>query len=110
MELTTRTNDDITIVDFVGNFDTNTSPVAEKTLNCLIEGGSLHIVANFSGMEYISSAGLRVLLATTKKLKSAGGNLHICHLNEVALEVFEVSGFITIFSVFKTEEEARSAF
>ena len=55
---------------------------------------------------FVSSAGLRILLATAKRLTGADSSLKISDLNETVHEVFEISGFITILSVYKTEEEA----
>jgi anti-anti-sigma factor len=68
------------------------------------------LLVDFKALDYISSAGLRVLLATAKRLSSEGGSLRICHLNDTVREVFEISGFSTIFSVFDTEAEALEGF
>jgi len=61
-------------------------------------------------VDYISSAGLRVLLGTVKGLTAAGGSLRISGLNESVHEVFEISGFSTILAVFVTEAEALDGF
>jgi anti-anti-sigma factor len=61
-------------------------------------------------LDYISSAGLRVLLATAQKLQAEDGALRVCNLNETVQEVFDISGFSTILSVFKTETEALNEF
>jgi anti-anti-sigma factor len=61
-------------------------------------------------MEFISSAGLRVLLATAQELQKAGGELRVCNLNEEVNEVFDISGFSTILMVFKDESEALQGF
>ena len=65
---------------------------------------------NFEKLDYISSAGLRVLLAAAKQLKGIDGELRICSLNEVVREVFDISGFTTIFKVFGSESEALDGF
>ncbi len=65
---------------------------------------------NFEKLHYISSAGLRVLLAAAKQLKTADGELRICDLNEVVKEVFDISGFSTIFKIFENETEALDSF
>ena len=108
MEITTRDQDSVMVVDFSGNLDTNTAADAEAHFRNLIEQGATKILANFQNLEYISSAGLRVLLATAKKMKTSGGEFRLCNLNEMATEVFEMSGFSTILSVFKTESDALS--
>ena len=105
MKLNEMQKQDFTVIEFTGNLDTNTSPDVEKRINALIEEGNLKFVLNFAQTEYMSSSGLRVLLATAKKLKGKG-ELKISNLNSVIEEVFDVSGFSTILNVFKTEEGA----
>lgn len=110
MEITDRTEGEVTIVQFQGNLDTNTAPDAQAHLDALADGGQVKLVVDFTTLNYISSAGLRVLLATAKKLKGLGGQLRMFGLNETVQEVFEISGFSTIFSVFATESEALEGF
>ena len=98
------------VLSFQGNLDTNTSPEAESQINDLIEAGAQKLLVNFEKLDYISSAGLRVLLATAKKLKPGDGDLKICCLNQTVQEVFDISGFSTILSVTSSEEEALGAF
>lgn len=100
----------ITVVRFDGNLDTNTAPEAQERFDELAGQGVGKVLVDFERLDYISSAGLRVLLATAKKLRSGGGNLRLCNLNETVAEVFEISGFSTIFSVFTTESEALEGF
>lgn len=110
MDITTTDSGDVKVLSFQGNLDTNTSPDAESEINTLIDAGAQKLLVNFEKLEYISSAGLRILLATAKKLKGNGGNLKICCLNETVQEVFDISGFSTILSVATTEEEALGSF
>jgi len=110
MEISVTESDDVRILSFQGNLDTNTSPQAESEINGLIDAGSQQLLINFEKLDYISSAGLRILLATAKKLKASQGDLKICCLNETVQEVFDISGFATILSVSKTEEDALGAF
>jgi anti-sigma B factor antagonist len=110
MEISITESGDVRILSFQGNLDTNTSPDAENEINGLIEAGAQKLLVNFENLDYISSAGLRILLATAKKLKASQGDLKICCLNETVQEVFDISGFATILSVSKTEEEALGAY
>lgn len=105
MQLTHNEKNDYHVIEFEGSLDTGTSPAVEKEINALIESGTLKFVFNFDKTKYMSSSGLRVLLATAKKLKGKG-ELKISNLNEVIEEVFDVSGFSSILNVYKTEEEA----
>jgi anti-sigma B factor antagonist len=110
MEISISESGDVRVLSFQGNLDTGTSPEAESQINGLIDAGAQKLLVNFEQLEYISSAGLRILLATAKKLKPSGGNLKICCLNQTVQEVFDISGFSTILSVSASEEEALGAF
>ena len=105
MEIATRTQHDVTLVTVVGSLDSNSSPKAQAALDGILASGARKIVIDFSGVDYISSAGLRVMLAMAKRL-SAGGALRLFGLNETVREVFDISGFSTILAVFDTEADA----
>ena len=109
MDITTRTQNDITIVAFAGSLDSATAPLAQQTLDGILASGGRKIVVDFTGLDYISSAGLRVLLGTAKRLGGLGGGagaLRLFGLNETVGEVFQISGFSRILAVFETEAEA----
>jgi anti-sigma B factor antagonist len=110
MDIAIKDADDVKVLAFEGNLDTSTAPEAESTINGLLDEGAAKILINFENLNYISSAGLRVLLATAKKIKAASGGFKICGLNETVQEVFDVSGFSTILSVAANEEAALSGF
>ena len=104
MDITTRTQHDVTIVAFLGNLDSKTSPQAQEALDGIPVDGGRKLLIDFTTLDYISSAGLRVLLATAKRL--SGAKLRLFGLNETVREVFDISGFSTIFAVFATEADA----
>jgi anti-sigma B factor antagonist len=110
MEINTTEAGGVNVIEVAGHLDTNTSPDAESAINALIESGAQKVLINFAALEYISSAGLRVLLATAKKLKASGGDLKICSLNDTVQEVFDISGFSSILTVSKDQDEALAAF
>jgi anti-anti-sigma factor len=110
MDIAIRTQADVSLVALAGHLDTNTSAAAQEALDALVVGGCRKIVVDCTTLEYISSAGLRVLLATTKRLKGAGGALRLFGLNETVREVFDISGFSTIFAVCATEADALRKF
>jgi anti-sigma B factor antagonist len=110
MQIEIKESQGIQIISFEGNLDTGTSPEAESKINELIDGGAQKLLVNFEQLNFIASSGLRVLLATAKKLNASGGDLRICSLNATVQEVFDISGFITILNVKGTEEEALSSF
>jgi len=108
MEISTRTSNDIHIVGIAGNLDSTTSPEAQKKLDAVL-AGARKVVLDFSELDYISSAGLRVLLGAAKQLRASGGTLRMFGLNQSVREVFEISGFSAILAVYPSEAEALGA-
>lgn len=106
MEITTRTRDDVTIVAIVGSLDSGSSPEAQQALDGILAAGGRKMAIDFSALDYISSAGLRVLLGAAKRLSSSGGALRTFGLNQTVREVFDISGFSAILPVFADESEA----
>jgi serine/threonine-protein kinase RsbW len=110
MDITTRTQQDVTIVAIAGNLDSITSPQAQQAIDAVLAGGARKVAIDFSALDYISSAGLRVMLGAAKKLGGSGGALRTFGLNETVREVFDISGFSTILAVFASEAEALRGF
>ena len=110
MLMSVKTAGDAKILEFEGKLDTQTSPHAQRELTRLVEEGARKILVDFDKLDYVSSAGLRVLLTTAKQLKAENGELRICCLNELVSDVFDISGFITIFKVFASASEALEDF
>ena len=106
MDISTRTQQGVTIVTIAGKLDSITSPEAQRALDAILAGGGRKIVLDFTALDYISSAGLRVLLGAAKRLSGAGSALRLFGLNDSVREVFQISGFATILSVHPTEAEA----
>ena len=108
MQFSTRTTSEIHIVAIAGSLDSTTSPEAQKLLMAVVAGAK-KVVLDFSGLDYISSAGLRVLLGAAKQLRASGGKLGMFGLNQSVREVFEISGFSSILSIYQSEAEALGA-
>ena len=108
MQISTRTSNDIHIVGISGSLDSTTSPEAQKSLTAVLAGAK-KVALDFTELDYISSAGLRVLLGAAKQLRASGGKLGMFGLNQSVREVFEISGFATILSIYKSEAEALGA-
>ncbi|MFT7366101.1 MAG: anti-sigma B factor antagonist [Marinobacter psychrophilus] len=106
MEITIKEANGVQIVAVNGKIDTNTAPEVELAFIKLLEAGQFNLLADFENLSFISSAGLRVLLATAKKAKLQSGGLKVCCLNATVQEVFDISGFASILQVFATQEEA----
>ena len=85
------------VIALEGRLDTMTAPDLEAELNGSMESAE-SLVLDFSKLEYISSAGLRVLLSA-HKVMSAKGGMKVTHVNEIVQEVFEVTGFSDILTI-----------
>ena len=83
-----------TIIEIVGRLDTITAPSLDKTINEDI-GDTKELVLDMKGLEYISSAGLRVLLSAQKKMQKIG-SMKVINVCEEVMEVFEMTGFADI--------------
>ena len=94
MTIEIKKNATETTIEVVGRLDTITAPVLEKTINDGIESIQ-NLILDMKGVEYISSAGLRVLLATQKKLQKIG-SMKLINVCEAVMEVFEMTGFADI--------------
>lgn len=110
MNITIRDISDIKVAQLEGELDTITAPEAETALNRLMAQGVKKILLSFENLDFIASSGLRILLATAQRLKGDGGELRVCSLNETVQEVFDISGFSTLLSVFENEKEALDTF
>jgi len=108
MEMQRKSGDGVTTFIVTGSLNATTSPTAGATLAGTIDAGESHLVLNLAGVDYISSAGLRVLLATAQKLSRQDGKLVLCELQPAVREVLEISGLLTVFVVAATEAEAQS--
>ncbi len=84
-------------VKLTGRLDTTTSPELEKELKASLDGITT-LVIDMTGLEYISSAGLRVLLSAQKSMNRQG-EMRIKHVNETIMEIFEVTGFTDILTI-----------
>lgn len=80
-----------------GRLDTTTAPQLETELKAALDGAD-NLVLDFEKLEYISSAGLRVLLSAQKMMSKKGG-MKILHVSDVIMEIFEVTGFIDILTI-----------
>ena len=93
-----------------GRLDAATVPTLEQTMQRLLLEGQAKLVVNLEAVSYISSSGLRVLLTARRQSRSRGGDVFLCCLHPRVKEIFEMVGFMSVFGVYATSEEAASAF
>ena len=82
-----------------GRIDSVSSSELERHLVARLDGGARRVVIDLAGVEYVSSAGLRVLLIAAKRLKPPAGSLVLCGLGPAVRTVLELAGFISLFAV-----------
>ena len=92
----TRSTDEI-ILEVTGRLDTTTAPALDKTIQENL-GGIKSLILDFKGLEYVSSAGLRVLLSAQKKMQQIG-KMTVKNVCEEIMEVFEMTGFTDILTI-----------
>jgi anti-sigma B factor antagonist len=93
MEIIETKEKDISVFKLNGRLDSNTSPSLEKQLAGAMEDGAKNMIIDFADLDYISSAGLRIILKTTKDLRRSDGDIVLCAMQDYVKEVFEIAGF-----------------
>lgn len=106
MEMSEEVVSGARILGLSNRLDAVTSKPVEERILGLIDGGDHRLVVDLSRLEYVSSAGLRVLLLAAKRMKAAGGRLAVCSPTDHVRQVFEISGFASVLSVYGSRDEA----
>lgn len=89
-----------------GRLDAASAPILERKINSLIDEDHYHLILDFTRVDYLSSAGMRVLLSATKKLKSKKGALTLFSLVDDVSEVIKMAGFDKILHICSSEKES----
>ena len=105
MNIAHRKQDDKLIISLDGRLDANTAGSLEQELVPLIKAGEIYIVLDFDKLEYISSAGLRVLLMCMKMLRKQDGKMVLTGMKDFIKEVFDIAGFTPIFEIHDSVED-----
>ena len=106
MEITQEKINDIAVLSLKGRLNVTTTAELEQAFNKLAEENQAKVLVECRELEYISSAGLRVLLAAAKQFKKISGSIALSGLTQSVKQVFEISGFTTIFPIYATRDEA----
>ena len=101
---------DVLVLKLTGKLDAVSSPTAEKKIFESIHNGQIKLLLDFSGVSYLSSAGMRMIFSTAKKLKTSAGKLVVCGITPNVLDVLKMSGFDHVLEITKTEEEGLHRF
>jgi anti-anti-sigma factor len=106
MEAQVEEKGDVVVVRVLGRLDAASSPQLEKKINSIIETGHFKLILNLSGVDYLSSAGMRLILSVSKKLKHLEGKVVACNLTDDVLDVIKMAGFHQVLEFYPSEEES----
>jgi anti-anti-sigma factor len=106
MECIEERNESVVIVGLQGRMDSSTARIVEEKMLSLIDRGESRLVVDCAHLDYISSAGLRVFLMAAKRLTQARGKLVLSTMSDDVKQVFDLTGFSSIFQICPSREEA----
>jgi len=106
IQIAQELQDGVRILALSGRLDTETAADVELALQDLLAAGERRYLVDLAGIGYVSSAGLRVLLALAKKLDGGKGELKLCGLNASVRQVFDMTGFSKLFAIFPNRDAA----
>jgi anti-sigma B factor antagonist len=110
MEITEEIQNDINIYRLKGSLDSNTSQGFEQKLFQAISEGAKNMVVDFKDIDYISSAGLRVILKAFKALQREDGRIILCSMQKYVREIFEITGIDSFVPTLDTMDDALKDF
>ncbi len=106
MDIQHSNRDGITVMAPAGRIDTTTSGALEEAVRRAVDGGVRDLIVDLAGVEYISSAGLRVFLLLVKRMRDLKGRLVLCGMTEPVRQVFRLAGFMPLFRVEPSQDAA----
>ena len=110
MDIIEKRLNEIVIFKLNGNLNSNTSPALEDKIFEAIKNESKNMILDFEDLDYISSAGLRVIMKTAKNLKQSEGMIVLCSMQDYVKEVFEIAGFDAYLPIVSTMDDALNQF
>jgi anti-sigma B factor antagonist len=110
MEIVESVQNNISVFKLTGDLNSATSPGLEKRIFNAIEDGTRNMILDFMDLDYISSAGLRVIVKTARNLKQSQGAVVLCSMQDYVKEVFEIAGFDSFLPIVPTLGDAMEKF
>ena len=110
MKVLQRTHGSVAVVTPVGRIDSTTSSSLEEVTRGIVDSGARDVLVDLSDTDYISSAGLRVFLVLAKRLRDLRGRLVLAALGEPVRQVFQLAGFLPLFTIDATLDAALARF
>ncbi|MCB1181605.1 MAG: STAS domain-containing protein [Chlamydiia bacterium] len=106
METEVEEKGDIVVFRVKGRLDAASSPQLEKQINSIIDTGHFKVLLNFENVDYLSSAGMRLMLSVSKRLSKLEGKMVACNLNDEVMEVIRMAGFNQVLELYQNENES----
>ena len=110
MEIKDKQVDDVTVISLMGSIDAMTAPKITEFIQAQITKGNIKLVADMGGVDYTSSAGLRVLLGAIKETRAQSGDLRLAGVQPDVLKVLNLSGFTNILKLFDNADAAVASY
>ena len=109
MDLREEKVDGITVVEVKGRIDSTTAPALGERLTANLQAAKVRLLLDLSRLEYISSAGFRILLLAAKRADEAGSRLVLCGVSGKVRQLFDLGGFLDLFTIVGSREEGIAA-
>jgi anti-anti-sigma factor len=110
MNISTRDAGNILVIDIAGKLDTGTSARALDELLACLECSPDQVLISLAGLDFVSSAGLRVILRVAKRMRGYSGTLKVSGAHGMVQEVLEISGFDSLLDLHEDEQRALESF
>jgi anti-anti-sigma factor len=110
MQFATRKAGDVLVMEVGGRLDSHSAGEVGDRMMAVATGGEKKVVLNLRGLDYVSSAGLRIILRLSRVLQSHGGELRVTDAQEMVASVLETAGFDSLLRIHATEASALEAF
>jgi anti-sigma B factor antagonist len=110
MEIQDKQVNGVTVLSLNGSIDAMTAPKITEYIHELVVKGNIKLVADFSGVDYTSSAGLRVLLGAIKETRAQSGDMRMAEVQPDVLKVLNLSGFTNILKLFDSVDAAVASY
>lgn len=107
--LETHRHDDLTVIAVKGEVDLYTAPSLKDRIADLVSGGKSRLAVELSGVEFMDSTGLGVLIGGLKRCKEAGGSLALIAPREPVVKVLAITGLDKVFRIHESVEQAGSS-
>jgi anti-sigma B factor antagonist len=110
MQVTVKEMNRVDLLEVEGRVDSSNADQLGSVITERVEAGQTNIIVDLGGVDYMSSAGLRELVAGLKRVKQQGGDLRLCEPSERVREVLDLAGLVSIFEIYDTQVEAVGSF